>query len=31
MIFNLSNKYGKENAATEFKRLNEVAATIELK
>jgi hypothetical protein len=31
MIFNLSNKYGKENAATEFNRLNEVAATIELK
>lgn len=31
MIYNLSNKYGKENAATEFKRLNEVAATIELK
>lgn len=31
MIFNLSNKYGKENAAIEFKRLNEIAATIELK
>ena len=31
MIYNLSNKYGKENAAIEFKRLNEIAATIELK
>ena len=31
MIYNLSNKYGKENSAIEFKRLNEVAATIELK
>lgn len=31
MIFNLSNKYGKENAAIEFKRLNEIAATVELK
>ena len=31
MIYNLSNKYGKEAAAIEFKRLNEVAATIELK
>lgn len=31
MICNLGNKYGKENAAIEFNRLNEIAATIELK
>jgi len=31
MIYNLSNKYGKENAAIEFKRLNDISATIELK
>lgn len=31
MIYNLSNKIGADNAATEFKRLNEVAAIIELK
>ena len=31
MIFNLGNKYGRENAATEFKKLNDIAATIELK
>lgn len=31
MIYNLANQYGKQNAAIEFKRLNEIAATIELK
>lgn len=31
MIYNLSNKIGADNAAADFKRLNEVAAIIELK